>query len=144
MNMIAYSKNFNVDIDWIASCLADAYVKPLFYSFGENSYTVYVKSMNEILDWSHEFFAQFSNRPDDWETFVISDENVYEAKNKKDFLVAWGKERIKMFLAAKEKKTEHRSAQTNKINNPKRFQINDFRVIKWFPESLRPKHKRMT
>jgi hypothetical protein len=144
MNMIAYSRNFNVDIDWIATCLADAFVKQLFNSFGENSYTVYVRSMNEILAWSHEFFAQFSNRTDDWEAFGASDENIYHAENKKEFLVAWGMERIKLFRAGEEKKSQYGPLQRNKKSNQKKFQINDFRMIKWFPDSLRPKHKRMT
>ena len=53
-------------IDKIAVCLADNFVKPLFDFHNEKKYQAYVKSLAEILNWSSEFYKQYYQKLNDW------------------------------------------------------------------------------
>jgi len=102
--MIEYSKNYagisdTDQIGQIASCLSDNFVKPLFDFRGERKYSGYVKSLAEILIWSHEFYKKYYHILIDWETFEKSKDNIYNSTNWNDFLVAWGHKRMNQFFA---------------------------------------------
>ena len=89
-------------IEMIAARLADQFVKPLFDFRKEKNYFTYIGSLSEILDWSYEFHNMYSCQIEDWESFLVSKENIYHAVNRDEFIVAWGKSRIKQFYAQNE------------------------------------------
>jgi len=74
--------------------LSDNFVKPLFDFRDEKNYPAYVKSLAEILNWSLEFYQQYHHKLKDWEAFEKSADNIYDAVNPNDFLIAWGQKRI--------------------------------------------------
>ena len=125
--MRAYSKSHSDQIgdadqiDKIAVCLADNFVKPLFDFHNEKKYQAYVKSLAEILNWSREFYKQYYQKLNDWESFEKSNDNIYNADNRNDFLIAWGCNRIQLFFAQNANETEYSRKQAknskNKQNN---------------------------
>jgi len=121
--MIADSKNHTVQIydtdqiGKIAACLSDNFVKPLFDFRDEKNYPAYVKSLAKILNWSHEFYKQYHHKLKDWEAFEKSTDNIYDAVNPNDFLIAWGQKRIKQFFAHHTNETGHSGKYTNNNKN---------------------------
>ena len=108
---MSHSNNHSEQIEMIAARLADQFVKPLFDFRNEKSYFTYIGSLAEILDWSYEFHNLYSYQMEDWESFLASKENIYHAVSRDEFLIAWGKSRIKQFYAQNE---NHRRNSTDK------------------------------
>ncbi len=129
--MIAYSKNHadqicdNDQIDKIAACLADNFLKPLYHFCNEKNYFVYVACLAEILDWSHEFYNQYYNNVNDWEAFEEIKDNVYNTGvYRNNFLIVWGDKRIKQFFAQNSNKTKcSRKYLKNSKNKQNNFSI---------------------
>jgi len=87
----------------IATRLADKFLKPLLDFYNAKNYSVYIGSLTEIIDWSFEFYNEYHLKLNDWGTFETSSENIYEAANREEFLIAWGNNRIQLFYTQKEK-----------------------------------------
>ena len=97
--MYVNSKNHPDHITVIAVRLADHFVKPLYEFNKERNYFVYVGCLSEILDWSAEFYKQYNHKLNNWEDFVKSKDNIYDAVSEENFLISWGNDRIKKFYA---------------------------------------------
>jgi hypothetical protein len=95
--MKAYLKNLSDEISIIAVSLADNFAKPLYDFTEAKSYSEYIEILKEILNWSREFNEHYHHKLNSWESFVRSQENIYEAVNRNEFLIAWGKDRLKRF-----------------------------------------------
>jgi hypothetical protein len=100
MNMILDSNDHAGNIGIIATLLAAHFVKPLYNYCSEKKYHSYVNCLSEIIDWTYEFYEQYSNKLGDWENFVTSKDNIYKAADPSDFISAWGQTRISKFIAA--------------------------------------------
>ena len=100
--MATFSNDCDDQVNEIASSLADNFVRQLYDFYNEKSYSAYLKSMSEIYHWAHEFYIQYNYKLNDWESFKESPENSYQAISKEGFLIAWGKNRMKVFLELKE------------------------------------------
>ena len=83
--------------DIVVDLLVAHFVKPLNRLSSEKNYLVHVASLAEIVDWSEEFCNQYSDLPDDWETFKSSSRNIFKAGNINDFIVAFGQAKFKIF-----------------------------------------------
>jgi predicted nucleotidyltransferase len=90
-------KNHSEEIDKIAISLAVHFAKPLYYFTDAKSYSEYIEILKEILQWSLEFYVEYHHKLKSWENFEISQENIYKAVNKNEFLIAWGKDKLKKF-----------------------------------------------
>ena len=97
--MIEYKIHHPDEISNIAASLADEFLKPLFDFCNERNYFVYIGSLAEIMDWSCEFYAQYHHKLADWEKFEHSQDNIFRARSKAEFLKAWGSNRIKLFYS---------------------------------------------
>jgi len=84
-------------VDEIAVRLANKFLTQLFNFCNQKNYFVYVGSLAEIMDWSYEFFNQYDKKISDWKNFEASNENIYDAATRDEFLIAWGNERIQQF-----------------------------------------------
>jgi hypothetical protein len=84
-------------IDIVIDLLVENFLKPLNQLSREKNYFVHVASLAEIVDWSQDFWNQYFDLPDDWETFRSSDRNIFRAENINDFIVAFGEEKFKTF-----------------------------------------------
>jgi len=105
--MITSLKNDNdriCDIDpigLIAARLTNRFAQPLFNFYAKKSYSVYIKCLVEILNWSYEFYNQYYNNETDWKEFenirhtLFNNDDVYMDY----FLIAWGEKRICQFFA---------------------------------------------
>ena len=83
--------------DIVVDLLVEHFVKSLNQLSSEKSYFVHVASLAEIVDWSEEFCNQYSDLPDDWETFKSSSRNIFNADNINEFVVAFGQAKFKIF-----------------------------------------------
>lgn len=102
--MIPWFKNQTDLIDTIADRLVEHFVEPLFEMSTEKNYFVYLGTVAEIMSWSQELHEKYYQQLLDWENFKISDGNIYHAANRDDFIVAWGKERIRKYSPGHEVK----------------------------------------
>ena len=84
-------------IDTIAIRLANKFLNPLFDFCNQKNYFVYIGSLAEIMDWSYEFYNQYEHKLKNWQNFVSSNENVFDAVSQDEFLIAWGNNRIQQF-----------------------------------------------
>src|SRR5215204_2658918 len=84
-------------IDIVIDLLVEHFVKPLNQLSREKNYFVHVASLAEIVDWSEDFYNQYPDLPDDWETFRSSSRNIFKADNINDFVVAFGQVKFKLF-----------------------------------------------
>ena len=84
-------------IDTIAIRLASKFLNPLFDFCSQKNYFVYIGSLAEIMDWSYEFFYLYDQKLQDWKNFESSNENIFNAESKDEFLLAWGNNRIQQF-----------------------------------------------
>ena len=106
--MNAYLKNHSAEIDSIAINLADHFAKPLYHFTDAKSYSEYIEILKEILSWSIEFYVQYYHKLNNWEGFVRSHENIYKSADKDEFMIAWGRDKLKKF--------------TNEYHENKKFQ----------------------
>jgi hypothetical protein len=97
MTMRPDSLNNKKQIDLIATCLADNFVKKIYNLQNEKSYSAYVKSLSEIFHWAHEFYIEYNHKIKDWESFGKSGDNIYKATTREAFQIAWGNERMQIF-----------------------------------------------
>ena len=95
--MNPYFKNHSAEIDSIAMNLADHFAKPLYRFTDAKSYSEYIEILKEILRWSIEFYVQFHHKLNNWENFSISQDNVYKSKDRNEFMIAWGRDKLKKF-----------------------------------------------
>lgn len=87
----------------VANCLAETFIRPLFEFTQEKGYPAYVGGLAEILDWAGEFTEQhFYNIPD-YEVFQSGNDNTYKAETLNELIIAFGRERFKMFCAKNNK-----------------------------------------
>lgn len=93
------SENANDHIRLIASSLADKFVKPMYDANCEKNYFVYVGCLSEILNWSGEFYNSYFHKMHDWKSFETSKDNIYNAVDRDDFLLAWGCTKVRQFFA---------------------------------------------
>ncbi len=120
MNLNPNPLNNKEQIDMIATCLADNFVKNIYNLQNEKSYTAYVKSLSEIFHWAHEFYIEYNHKLKDWESFGKSGDNIYKAATREAFQIAWGNERMQIF-------TEHHSKNTcQRIRHPNTSTNNNF------------------
>lgn len=94
-------------VNRIATRLADKFVKPLFDFCNEKNYSVYLKSLDEILNWAYEFYAEYYPKLNDWEAFEGTKDNIFNSINRDDFLMAWGDKRMKQFIAENSNEKEY-------------------------------------
>jgi hypothetical protein len=85
------------EIDHIAISLADHFAKPLYRFTDAKSYTEYIEILKEILQWSLEFYVLYHHKLKSWENFEGSQENIYKAISKNEFLIAWGQDKLRKF-----------------------------------------------
>jgi hypothetical protein len=111
MNMRSYHLNNHEQIDMIATCFADNFVKEVYDFQNEKSYSAYVKSLSEIFNWAHEFYIEYNHKMKDWESFEKSQDNIYNVNTMEDFQIAWGNQRIKQFFDQHAINTEHKSGK---------------------------------
>jgi hypothetical protein len=97
--MITHSATDHDPITPIATCLIFHFTKPVYNFYNEKSYGVYVKSMEEVIDWSYEFHTQYYPMLNDWEKFKKSGDNIYNSVDRESFLIAWGASRIAEFFS---------------------------------------------
>jgi hypothetical protein len=95
--MNTYLKNHSAEIDSIAISLADHFAKPLYHFTDAKSYSEYIEILKEILSWSIEFYVQYHHKLKSWESFVRSHENIYNSTDRDDFMIAWGRDKLKKF-----------------------------------------------
>lgn len=114
--MITYPKTNNDPVAAIAVCLITHFAKPVYDFYNGKSYRLYVKSMEEIIDWSFEFHTQYYHRLKDWDAFKVSDDNIYNAADRESFLVSWGDCRIKEFFIHQENKMHTGRGNCNPVN----------------------------
>lgn len=81
----------------ISASLASNFAKPLFEFLNGKKYSVYVKCLEEVLNWAYEFYRQYQHKLNDWDSFEKSKDNIYNAASSDEFLVAWGRQRITQF-----------------------------------------------
>jgi len=122
MSMRSYPLNSKEQIDMIATCLADNFVKKIYDFQNEKSYSAYVKSLSEIFHWAHEFYIEYNHKMKDWESFKRSIDNIYNVNTMEDFQIAWGNQRIKQFFDQHAINTEHKSG---KILNMEPYPANE-------------------
>jgi hypothetical protein len=122
MNMRSYPLNNKEQIDMIATCLADNFVKKIYDFQNEKSYSAYIKSLSENFQWDHELYIEYNNKMKDWEKFEKSIDNIYNVNTMEDFQIAWGNERISQFFNQHAKNTERASG---KILNMEPYPANE-------------------
>ena len=81
----------------VVDLLVEHFVNPLNKLSNEKNYFVHVASLAEIVDWSEDFYDQYSDLPDDWETFKSSSRNIFKAGNITDFVIGFGHMKFKLF-----------------------------------------------
>ncbi|MEO8769625.1 MAG: hypothetical protein ABI402_06060 [Ferruginibacter sp.] len=99
--MTKLRKNANNQISLIATSLAEKFVKPMYEANKEKNYFVYVSCLSEILNWSGEFYNNYFHKLNDWKSFETSKDNIYNAVDRDDFLMAWGCNKIRQFFVNK-------------------------------------------
>jgi hypothetical protein len=95
--MNAYLKNHSAEIDRIAISLADHFAKPLYHFTDAKSYSEYIEILKEILNWSIEFYVQYYHKLNNWDGFARSQDNIYKSADRNEFLIAWGRDKLKKF-----------------------------------------------
>jgi hypothetical protein len=95
--MNALLKNHSAEIDSIAISLADHFAKPLYHFTDAKSYSEYIEILKEILSWSIEFYVQYHHKLNNWEGFVRSQDNIYKSADRNEFMIAWGRDKLKKF-----------------------------------------------
>lgn len=108
MNIMSNPLNNKEQIDMIATCLANNFVKKIYNLQNEKSYSAYVKSLSEIFHWAHEYYIEYNHRIIDWECFSKSDDNIYKATTREAFQIAWGNERLQIFNGQHSKNTSQK------------------------------------
>ena len=96
-------KNANDQIRLIAASLAEKFVKPMYDANCEKNYFVYVGCLSEILNWSGEFYNKYFHKLNDWKSFETSKDNIFNAVDGHDFLIAWGCSKVRQFFAGNKK-----------------------------------------
>ena len=81
----------------VVDLLVEHFVNPLNQLSRQKNYFVHVASLAEIVDWSEDFYNQYSDLPNNWETFKTSGRNIFKVDNINDFVVAFGHAKFKMF-----------------------------------------------
>ena len=119
--MIEYSNNRIEQIDRIAFCLANKFVKPLYNLCDEKNYHGYIKCLMEIRKWASEFYNKYYYELYNWKVFEKSIENIYNAANRDDFLIAWGCSRIRGVYIQHKNRTAYCQKRSN-ANKNKRVQ----------------------
>ena len=119
--MSDYSNNRIEQIDKIAFCLANKFVKPLYNLCDEKNYQGYISCLTEILKWASEFYNKYYYELYNWRVFEKSMKNIYNAGDRDDFLIAWGCSRIRRFYIQHINKKEYCLKRSN-INKNKRVQ----------------------
>jgi hypothetical protein len=118
MNLSHSHLNNKEQIDMIATCLADNFVKKIYNLQNEKSYSAYVKSLSEIFHWAHEFYIEYNHKLKNWESFGKSGDNIYKAASREAFQIAWGNERMQIFTDQHSKKSSQKIRyQNSSINN---------------------------
>jgi hypothetical protein len=84
-------------IDIVIDLLVGNFLTPLNQLSRRKNYFVHVASLAEIVDWSQDFWDQYFDLPDDWETFRSSKRNIFKAETINDFIIAFGREKYKTF-----------------------------------------------
>ena len=95
--LMSPSSTDSTQIDTIAIRLAKNFLNPLFDFCNQKNYFVYIGSLAEIMDWSYEFYNLYEHKIRDWKNFESSNENIFNAVNEDEFLIAWGNSRIQQF-----------------------------------------------
>ncbi len=90
-------KNQTDLIDTIADRLVENFVEPLFEQSREKNYFVYLGTVAEIMSWSQELHDTYYQQLLDWENFKTSSGNIYQAATRDDFIIAWGRDKIKKY-----------------------------------------------
>jgi hypothetical protein len=96
--MIPLFKNQTDLIDTIADRLVENFAEPLFDLSIEKNYFVYLGTVAEIMSWSGELYDNYYQQLLDWENFKVSRGNTFHAITRDDFIIAWGKERMKKYM----------------------------------------------
>ena len=88
----------NDQMEMITTCLTENFVKPIYARCGDRNYYTYVLVLDEILHWAEEFYALYRGKLTKWEDFRKSRENIFNANRPDEFIIAWGNNRLKLFL----------------------------------------------
>jgi hypothetical protein len=81
----------------ITACLADTVIRPL-YDFGKTRNLFdYVAALEIVGEWAKEFYAQYYPKIDDWDSFEISEDNIFDAMSWDDFATFWVNDRFKKY-----------------------------------------------
>ncbi|TAJ47359.1 MAG: hypothetical protein EPO58_15780 [Chitinophagaceae bacterium] len=86
----------SIEIGMYAACLADNCLNELYEKSGRG----YISALDEITAWAHEFYAKYYEKLKDWETFEETEDNIYKAVCWDDFVIAWGIDRLKVYLTS--------------------------------------------
>ena len=128
--MVPDSMNYNDQncdkdqIVTIAVYLAGKFAKRLFDSYKENNYPVYVKCLEEILNWSCEFYNLYYYNENNLESFeTIKDTSYNNGVHRDDFLLAWGDKRINQFFAQKTNETKYSQKYSNNSKDGQNFSV---------------------
>jgi hypothetical protein len=84
-------------IEMVTGCLVDNFINQLNELTEEKNYFTHVGSLAEIVDWSMDFYEEYYHSLDDWNHFKVSSANIYKAGTINDFIMAFGREKLKMF-----------------------------------------------
>ncbi|SRR5258706_15780269 len=121
MSKTTSSKIDTDHIAMIAACLADNYLKPLNDFCNEKKYFGYIGSLAEISNWAHEFYNGYCHKLNEWDAFEGSEDNIYNAVNWDDFLVAWGYSRLQQFFVESTNMPKSFPGKISKTVNRERF-----------------------
>jgi hypothetical protein len=91
----------------VANQLAKNLIASLLELTKEKSYPVRIGSLAEIVDWSKEFCDQYYDKVTNWEIFMRSSDNIYNAFTLDDLIVCFGKERLKKFCTETENRIDY-------------------------------------
>lgn len=108
--MIVQSKEHTDFIDMVSQKLADSFVKKLIQLGNERNYENYAGSLEEILKWSWEFFDFYYDKFQHWKSFRHTEENIFDAENPHEFIIAFGHARFIKFCV--ENAEKHFNAHT--------------------------------
>jgi len=86
-------------VKMVANLLAEKFIQPLFVSVKEKHYLSQIGGLAEILAWAEEFYDRYYLKIIDWETFRNGKDNIYNAETLRDLIIAYGREKLKMFYA---------------------------------------------